>query len=344
MKILLLRQDRLGDLLISTGLIRNLRKLLPNVEIHILLGKRNYFAKHIIEKYVDKVHTYDKTLFNTIKLIFRLKSEKYNFVIDLFDNPSRTSELLIKLIKAPNNMGFEKVGAKKSHNEIYNQKVKLLPKDQFHIVDRLKEILIEFNSISKSNTKFKFQRNYAVDFDMRLEYNFKQKYDTSNYIKTNKINLLINLFGSNESKFWGIENNVELINLLRENEKYNIIISTTKDRENYLNELKSKLNLNSELNNNSYITILPFNKDLDFISSVIENCNLVFTPDTAIVHIAACFEVPTLILYSDNVVQYGGKYWTPYNTKHKTLTSQTGKLSDIKEEEVINALDNLSQS
>lgn len=339
MKILLLRQDRLGDLLISTGLIRNLRELLPNVEIHILLGKRNYFAKHIIEKYIDKFYSYDKTLLSTLKLIFKLKSEKYDYVIDLFDNPSRTSELLIKIINAPNNMGFEK-----ENDRIYNHKVKLLPKNDYHIVDRLEQILFGI----KSNIYFKLQNNINAKFDMSLEYNFKQnfneEYDVSEFIKPNKINLLINLFGSNESKFWGIENNVKLINFIIQDQKYNLLISTTKDRENYLNEIKSNLNLKIDSSNKSNITFLPFNKDLDFIAKVISNCNMVFTPDTAIVHIAACFKVPTVILYPDDEIKYGGKYWTPYNTKYHYLTSKTGKIPDIKVEEVIFALDNLSQS
>ena len=69
MKILLLRQDRLGDLLISTGIIRNLRKIIPKAEIHLLLGTKNYFAKHIVSNYIDKFYLYDKKLFNSIKLI-----------------------------------------------------------------------------------------------------------------------------------------------------------------------------------------------------------------------------------------------------------------------------------
>lgn len=54
-KILLLRQDRLGDLLVSTSFIRILRQHLPKAKIDILLSKSNIQAQKCVVKYVDNV-------------------------------------------------------------------------------------------------------------------------------------------------------------------------------------------------------------------------------------------------------------------------------------------------
>ena len=339
MKILLLRQDRLGDLLISTGIIRNLRNLLPNDEIHILLGKKNYFAKHILDKYIDKFHLYDKKLFSSLKLIYNLRNEKYDYVVDLFDNPSKTSELFIKYINAKASIGLDK-----SNTHIYTKVLELKPKSETHIIDRVANIL-EFLSTQETLKKM----------DFSPEYNFKTNYDISNLLKFNSIKssnannsdsnttinktLLINLFGSNETKFWGNNNHIELINKLINESNYNILISTTKDRKENLDQIISKIdNLDAYIN--SRLIIIPFNNDLDYIAKVISNVDLVFTPDTSIVHISAAFKVKCIVLYPDSEEQYGGKYWTPYNSPYISLNATNGDLKSIKLLDVFNAIVN----
>ena len=53
-KILLLRQDRIGDVIVSIPFLKILRETLPNTEIHILLGKKNINAEIFINKFCDK--------------------------------------------------------------------------------------------------------------------------------------------------------------------------------------------------------------------------------------------------------------------------------------------------
>ncbi|MFY8159790.1 MAG: glycosyltransferase family 9 protein [Candidatus Kapaibacteriota bacterium] len=325
MKILLLRQDRLGDLLISTGIIRNLRKIIPKAEIHLLLGTKNYFANHIVSNYIDKFYLYDKKLFNSIKLISNLRNEKYDYVIDLFDNSSKTSELLIKLINAKTSVGLDK-----SNSHLYNNVIELKPKSTTHIIDRVANLLEMFSSQESLNK-----------MDFSPEYNFKTNYDISNLLQfdnENKI-LLINLFGSNESKFWGVENHINLINKIITESNFNILISTTKDRKETLDQIIFKI-IDFDKFEGNRIKLVPFNNDLDYISTVISKVDLVLTPDTSIVHISAAFKVKCTILYPDTEEKYGGKYWTPYNSPYITLNAINGDLKSIKIDDVFKAINN----
>ena len=87
-KVLCIQHRQMGDVLMCTPAVRQLRKELPNAEIHFLtenLGaqvlKYNVNINHIIEvprniKFSDSV-----------KLIKNIRKEKYDAVIDFFGNP-----------------------------------------------------------------------------------------------------------------------------------------------------------------------------------------------------------------------------------------------------------------
>lgn len=331
MKILLLRQDRLGDLIISIGVIRNLRFLLPNAEIHIILGTKNYFAKHLIENYVNKVYLYDKKLIHSIKLITNLRNEKYDYIIDLFDNYSRTSELFIKFINEKKSIGFDK--QKPNGQKLnYDINIDLIDKNKHHIIDRIAELTKPFIN---NNNEFK-------QFDFSPEYKFKTIYNIDNYFLNGNKTVFINLFGSSKEKFWGIENNINLIKSILTNQNHNIILSTTKDRFDYLNQIIEGIsNLINMSDYQNRFFVLEYNPDLDYIANVISRCDLVITPDTAIVHIASCFKVKTIILYQDIEKDYGGKYWTPYKTECITLSSDDRNITNISLEQLLTSISSL---
>jgi len=330
---------------------------MPKAEIHIILGNKNYFAKHLIENYVKKVFHYDKKLINSIKLIFQLRNEKYDYIIDLFDNYSRTSELFIKFINAKQSVGLNKINPK-GQKVNYDITLDLLAKDKYHIIDRIAELTKPFfNNINIDNNDNEAIENIdltsldltSLDLtsrDFSPEYNFKTYYNVDNYFAANPSNktIFINLFGSSKEKFWGIENNIELIKniLLNQKQNFNIILSTTKDRFDYLNNIidgiSKTLNM-SEYENRFFV--MDYNPDLDYVANVISRCDLVITPDTAIVHIASCFKVKTIILYQDNEKDYGGKYWTPYKTECFTLSSDDRNITNISLERLISFINNI---
>ena len=125
LKILVLRFSSIGDIVLTTPVVRALKQQLPNAEIH-------YFTKPsfgiILENnpYVDKVIFLEKELWRQLDA---LKKEKYDFVIDLHHN-LRTQ--IIKFRLGVKNFSFDKLNFKKW---LYvNLKINKLP--QQHVVDR----------------------------------------------------------------------------------------------------------------------------------------------------------------------------------------------------------------
>ncbi|NOT94590.1 glycosyltransferase family 9 protein [Ferruginibacter sp.] len=125
-KILIIRFSSIGDIVLTTPVVRCLRKQLPDAEIHFLT-KQSYRSIVASNPYIDKIHT----LGDSFELMLHeLKTEEYDYIIDLHHN-LRTLRIkrVLKNVKA---FSFDKLNIKKF---IYtNFKINTLPEK--HIVDR----------------------------------------------------------------------------------------------------------------------------------------------------------------------------------------------------------------
>lgn len=82
MKVLIIRFSSIGDIVLTTPVVRCIKQQLPDVELHYLT-KPGF--KQILEHnpYIDKVHTLGDSLTATAK---QLKAERFNFIVDLHNN------------------------------------------------------------------------------------------------------------------------------------------------------------------------------------------------------------------------------------------------------------------
>jgi ADP-heptose:LPS heptosyltransferase len=81
MKILIIRFSSIGDIVLTTPVIRCLKQQL-NAEIHYLT-KPNFASILNSNPYIDKLHVLDKGLIAKAK---ELQLEKFDYVIDLHNN------------------------------------------------------------------------------------------------------------------------------------------------------------------------------------------------------------------------------------------------------------------
>ena len=125
-KFLIIRFSSIGDIILTTPVVRCLRKQLPNAEIHFLT-KQSYKGIVTSNPNIDKIHT----LGDSFELMLHeLQTEEYDYIIDLHHN-LRTLRIknFLKNVKA---FSFDKLNVEKF---IYtNFKINTLPKK--HIVDR----------------------------------------------------------------------------------------------------------------------------------------------------------------------------------------------------------------
>lgn len=124
-KFLIIRFSSIGDIVLTTPVIRCLKKQVPDAEVHFLV-KDKFLSVVAHNPYIDKVHV----LAHSWELMVEeLKTEEYDYIIDLHHN-SKTLRLKHALKKKT--FSFYKLNIQKYFLTAF--KINLLPK--VHIVDR----------------------------------------------------------------------------------------------------------------------------------------------------------------------------------------------------------------
>jgi ADP-heptose:LPS heptosyltransferase len=106
-KVLFLRQNQIGDALISTPIFAALKRHYPAMTIDVLLDRRNAVAleanPHIRKRYIIKQKKLD-----ILSAIHSIRKERYDIVVDLVHSASSTSTLICLCCNAKVIMGFER--------------------------------------------------------------------------------------------------------------------------------------------------------------------------------------------------------------------------------------------
>ncbi|SFB98746.1 ADP-heptose:LPS heptosyltransferase [Flexibacter flexilis DSM 6793] len=126
MKVLVLRFSSIGDIVLTTPVVRALKKQIPNIEIHYAT-KQPFKVVLADNPYIDKLYLLEKN--NLPQLLKQWKSEKYDYIIDLHHN-LRT--LRIKLALGVKAYSFDKLNMEKWL--LVRFKINRMP--AMHIVDR----------------------------------------------------------------------------------------------------------------------------------------------------------------------------------------------------------------
>jgi len=130
MKFLIIRFSSIGDIVLTTPVIRCLKEQLPGAEVHYITRPQ---FKTILENnpYIDKLHFLTDWKTTTAQL----KHEKFDFIIDLHNN-IRTLRLKTTLFGVTS-FSFNKLNIQKWLLTAF--KINVLPK--IHIVDRYLDTL-----------------------------------------------------------------------------------------------------------------------------------------------------------------------------------------------------------
>jgi ADP-heptose:LPS heptosyltransferase len=310
-KILLLRHDRLGDVLISIPFVRELRDILPGAKIDILLSFKNKTAARIIEKYTNNILILDNKPSAFINLIRRIRRERYDLIIDLLDNESATSNLIMKYSIAVKKLGFDKSNANN-----YNYVVPIPHRGNVHIVKRLFSLLIPFGEAELPDSiKLEFPLNKEEINQAKSLLSEKQK----------RLRLGINLTGSNESKYWGDEN---YINFIRE-------ITTVTDVEVLLFAVLRIKDKAEKIAAATGASMAPIQNDFFIYAAMLNECDLILTPDTVAVHLAAAFGKPVITLFHSPEPQKLMP-WYPLDTASRSIVAKHS-IAEITVEQVLAA-------
>ncbi|RXK82871.1 glycosyltransferase family 9 protein [Filimonas effusa] len=130
MKILIIRFSSIGDIVLTTPVIRCVKQQVPDAEVHFLT-KKSFRGLIASNPYVNKLHMLDN---NWDEMIARLQTEKFDLVIDLHKN-LRTLRVK-RALHGVKSVAFNKLNIEKFLLTSF-LKINILPDK--HIVDRCLE-------------------------------------------------------------------------------------------------------------------------------------------------------------------------------------------------------------
>lgn len=164
MKILVIRFSSMGDIIYTTPVVRCLKKQLPDAEVHFLTKSA---FKYIYDNnpYVDRLLLLKPTLAETIE---EIKSEKYDYIIDLHNN-LRTS--LIKLRTGIKSSTYKKQRLRKWLSLKFN--LKLVP--PIHLVERYLKT-VKFLGVKNDGKPIDYYVKAEYDLDKLLPESYQRKY------------------------------------------------------------------------------------------------------------------------------------------------------------------------
>ena len=302
-KVLMLRYDRIGDMVITTPIFRELKKSYPNIEINVLASHAN----HMILKnnpYIDSIYLNNKNnLFIDLPILFKLRKKKIDVCFEFDHSVVRHAIIRLKIINPKKVISVKKAGRYGVHGsklQIYDYYTEK-PKDN-HFRDIWLATLKPFNVIPESERYDIFyddlQKNKAI--------NFLSQYP-------NKTLIGINLEGAVKGKKIQY---IELMDICKGlhsiNHNIQIIILSSPLKEQSVKEMLINMRLD-------YVSITYRTNNILDASALIDNLHLIITPDTAIAHIASTFNIPVITIHENNNESY--KLFAPTSDLNRTVFS-----------------------
>jgi len=280
-KILCIKPRGIGDIVLSTVILDDLKKTFPSAEIHYLTETfaKDAFANNSL---IAKVHTMEKTGF-VLKVAARLRKEKYDLIIDLWSNP-RSAQITF-LTHAKYRVGFSYRGRKYAYN-ILGTSEKGEHHAAEHNLELLKALGIEITSKRIHFYVSDGYNNCAKEF-IRLNLPIDKK--------------IVGIIPSGgwASKRCDANKWVEICNAIKQ--KYDVVflILWGPGDESDSNYIKSILKDDAVL--------IPEVK-IGKLSALIKNCDIVIANDSGPMHIAAALGVPTLGIFGPTNPKAHGPY------------------------------------
>lgn len=316
-KILILRYDAIGDMIVTTPLFTILKSRFPNTELHILCSNRNWRMIQF-DKNVDKIFILPDKIVPRLFFLIKLRKEGYSVILNLVFSKTTKAGLISNLIGNSSTVKVSITHSDQKRNEQY----KLLFNYLCDITPiRNTRSMVEIQTFFVSDYfKTKITKEETIIQIPLLEKHFLT---AKEFLSNKNIHqyIILNISSGNEFRKWSVEKNAELISMIREKDDLFPIVIVYSPHE--IHEAESIV---SQFKNDVYF----FDKNEDFlnVAALISLCDFVITPDTSITHISATYRKPTLVIYS-LLASYLNE-WVPYNCPYKAVyTSGRLPLSTI---------------
>jgi heptosyltransferase III len=313
-KILIVQLRQLGDVILTTPLTRQVRKIFPDAEIHFLtenLGGQVYLYNKNINKliiYPRKIKSYELFYF-----YYKLYRERYDLIVDSFCNPKSAQFSFFS--RAKERIGFEFLGRQYAYTKLIKQNLN----NEYSAITKLR--LIDHLGADLKDNEIELPitsqlKKYAENF---FEKYFKtNKKDTTIYsledpkkLDENKKVIAFNVVSRRNYKVWDIKQFAILANYLID-KGYYLFFTYGPGEYDMAKKVYDELH-------KKYCALIDYSiPNIPELKAILERCKMYIGNDGGIKHLAVCANIPTFTIFQN--INWAN--WTPPNSsKHIAVTN-----------------------
>ncbi|ACF42715.1 glycosyltransferase family 9 protein [Pelodictyon phaeoclathratiforme] len=294
--IAILAQEKLGDSVLLTPLLKNLRIQYPKLAIHIITFSQSSFDFFCCDPNVTAVHQVKKNPLNYFKEVL---THRFDLLFNTKDHPSTHFLLQSALIRARYKVGH----ACEFHEGLFDHLIAI----PFHSHMAMKNcaLLTLFGSHPPNDQCRPSLPPMPVSDAIVM---FLQKIAVKTIIG-------INLSAGEMNRQW-LEKSWEELLQLYSDETF-IVLSGPEGRE-------EKQRIETRFSN---VLASPSTQNIYEAGLIIATVKLLITPDTSLIHVASCYDIPVIGLYREapqDLSRFG-----PLFIPFELIISATGEVSDI---------------
>jgi ADP-heptose:LPS heptosyltransferase len=278
-KILILRFSSIGDIILTTPVVRCIKKQIPDAEIHYCT-KKNFVSILENNPYIDKIIPLENSL---KELKQKLKAEKYDYILDLHNN-LRTLRIKLSFLFSSKISSFNKINIKKLQ-AVKFKKLSSLP--DIHIVDRY------FSATKKLG---------VINDNLGLDYFLPTIFSCKNLPDEFAKNYAAFVIGAQfQTKQLPVSKAIEIC---QKSPKQKFVVIGGKEDFQRGKEIAEAC---------SNVLNVCGEYSLDGSAFLVKNARLVISNDTGLMHIAAAFNKKIISIWGNTIPEFG---MYPYMPQH----------------------------
>jgi ADP-heptose:LPS heptosyltransferase len=348
-RVLYLRYDRIGDMVLATGIIKAIVSAQPTVTVDVLASVGNAAVLRG-NPYVEAIVTVDKKRpWSFLTALLRIRRARYDAVIDAkVFAPSLTSILLMWASSARHRIGI----ADRGHDAALTIRVNRV-QDAVHWVDRSAALLTAFgvdphrSSAERrgelrtpgsspaawspsSTTGWGIWRPelFLTPAELREgEARWRSAVGPASYRGGARRRLVVNVSASSLERYWPEEHFITALIRIRMRfpDVSALVIGSPHDAAR-MGRIAGGAG-----------AMAAYTPHYRQMMAIVASSDLVFTADTSVTHIASAFWKPALVMF----VGGGGACWGPYGTAGHIISTVASSLESTDVDPVIRALEAL---
>lgn len=300
-RILVVRTDRVGDTVMVTPVVRELKKTFPGSFV-ATLTQPNSADIFIHNPYVDRIITDDLKKESFKKVVREIRKNKFTHGLIIFPTERAAYQLFLGRVEKRYMTGFRLYSAFTFTKSVSREKYIKLKHEADYSLDLARRIGVK-----------------SDNFNPEIFVTIPEKEENLEFLKRNNVpcnifKIILHTGSGNSAPNWSEKRYLELINMILDKYKgrdFRIILTAKEMTEEFLKKI-------NELNDSRIADISGEIKSLRQLICTISNADLMISPSTGPIHIAGALDIKCIGIYCHRTVT-SSKCWGVLNAKSVNL-------------------------